>query len=109
MKKLLTDPLQQRLYTPLSREESLIYEGCYFQRNKTAFDKSVIEITSIAEDGTVTFVEKSMQTVKIRPPDENGYTIPYKCIIATNENISIPKKGRLVYAKRSLNKNEIKL
>jgi hypothetical protein len=100
MRSLYNNKLQQRMYTPLNYEQSIKYIGCYYQRQTTAFDKSVIEIVNIMKDGTVEYVEKEMIILHISPEktyDNGGTSIPTKTIAADKTSSSV-KKGRLVYS-----------
>lgn len=102
MKSLYTNKCLQRLYTPLTYEESLPYLNNWYVSNKTAFDKSVVCIKSISKDGIVNYVEKEMKTVKLIPTikdSQGGETVPYKIITVNETGIdSKLKKGRLVFS-----------
>lgn len=93
--------LRERLYTPLNYEESIKYTNCWFERQKTAYNKQVVHICSINKDGSVFYVEKQMKTISITPSymDANGgTTVPTKQIIVdVNAPKSRRKKGKLVY------------
>lgn len=109
MKTLYTNKCLQRLYTPLTYDESLPHVNNWYVRNKTAFNKSVIVIKSISNDGTVNYVEKEMKIINIIPITSNldgsagstsltGETLPLKQIMVDEFGIdSKLKKGRLVY------------
>lgn len=100
MKTLYTNKLQQRLYTPLTYNESLPYIGCYYQRPHTAFNVDVIQIVAIMNDGTVEYKEQELKTINITPErilQDGGRTFPTKSLMV-NKSLDKIKKGRLVYS-----------
>lgn len=101
MKSLYTNKCLQRLYTPLTYEESLPHVNEWYARNKTAFNKSVIVIKSISTDGVVNYTEKEMKPVYSIPAKTNeqgGESIPVTMIMVNEVGVdSKLKKGRLVY------------
>ena len=102
MRSLYNNKLQQRLYTPLSYEESQPYIGHYYQRPSTAFNVSVVQIVSILPNGEVNYVEKQMKVININHEKQysnGGTSFPTKCITVDHNAMVNPKmkKGRLVY------------
>lgn len=101
MRRLYNNELQQKLYTPLTYEESIAYIDNYYQRQATAFNVSVVCIISVGSNGEVNYVEKTMKIISVNSEKEyagGGTSIPTKSIQIDNNASNLPvKKGRLVY------------